>query len=108
MDLSWNDSAICRAFRRKLTAKILDRIRQSRSALPDTVVGIAEYTYNSIDHSTTQHSPFFVCNGRDPWRFQPLDTPKRDTLTNAEEMSQELQQLHEDLKTRLVEAPNAQ
>ena len=49
-DLSWNDSAICHAFRRKLTAKILDRVHQSRSVLPDTFVGFKQAAQQAENH----------------------------------------------------------
>ena len=49
-DLTWNDAAICHAFRRKLSAEILERIHQSRSELPDTFTAFKKAAQAAESH----------------------------------------------------------
>ncbi|MBW0547550.1 hypothetical protein O181_087265 [Austropuccinia psidii MF-1] len=63
----------------------------------NTWLPLAEFAYNSLDHSSTKHSPFFTVYGRDP-HFDSIhitqDTP-------AGKLSTKIQPVQQDVKREL-------
>ena len=49
-DLSWNDAAVCHAFRKKLTPEILDRVHQASAELPDTFASFKRAVQQAESH----------------------------------------------------------
>lgn len=64
-DLSWNDAAVCYAFRKKLTPEVLDRVHQASAELPDTFASFKRAAQQAESHIKIGKRTMEDCEGYD-------------------------------------------
>ncbi|MBW0503088.1 hypothetical protein O181_042803 [Austropuccinia psidii MF-1] len=68
----------------------------------NTFLPLAEFSYNSSDHSSTKQSQFFTVNGSDP----PFDSDHITKDTPARKLSTKIQSVQQDVNRELVTETN--